>query len=444
MRYSIIYYILVVVATFSILYLSTVKQICKTSICTRPPITTSSCVTDQCLLAFNTCKIPLSGFKAWNDGVVTVVKPVNLQRNCSKIFSGDKEEIKKVVTLSARWKNALPDKELLKKTENCSWVREYFKDNLYVTNLERTFPIAFTFIVYERPQQVMRLLKFLYRPHNTYCIHPDRKSDSTFSSIFINTAKCLDNVHIASKRESVYWGHFSLMESQMNCLSDLVHIRDSQREQEKWKYVINLCGKELPLTTNHEMVFRLSKLNGSSAIPAHKVNPHDRESMKRLRHRTIPLNLPYYKSMTYMGVSYDFAHYLLTDPMAMKVRNFFKGCRIPEEHFYATLYMKPGVPGGFNPKLPKKLYFGIDQYFWLNKRYHYPCSGKNIHSICVVAAGDLKRIIEASNNGRKALFHNKYFMELDHTNMDCMEERLVSRNKKEYENDCTPHSKVIS
>ena len=379
------------------------------------------------------CEVPPTGFKAWNDGVVTVVKPVNLLRNCSKIFSGDKEEINKVVTQSARWKNALTDKELLKRTENCSWVREYFKDNLYVTNLERTFPIAFSFNVYQRPQQVMRLLKFLYRPHNTYCIHPDRKSDSTFSSILINTAKCLDNVHIASKRESVYWGHFSLMESQMNCLSDLVHIRDGQREQEKWKYVINLCGKELPLTTNHEMVFHLSKFNGSSVILIKEVS---RDDMTRLRRKKVPFNLPYYKSSTHMAISYDFAYYLLTDSIAIILRNFFKGCRIPEEHFYATLFMKPGVPGGFNPKLPKELYFEIDQYFWLVHKTG-PCSGKIVHDICVVTAGDLKRIIEASDNGRKALFHNKYFTELDHTNMDCMEERLVARNKKEYENDCT-------
>lgn len=35
-----------------------------------------------------------------------------------------------------------------------------------------------------------------------------------------------------------------------------------------------------------------------------------------------------------------------------------------------------------------------------------------------------------------ALFHNKYFMERDHTVMDCIEEELISRNKLEYERDC--------
>ena len=45
------------------------------------------------------------------------------------------------------------------------------------------------------------------------------------------------------------------MEAQMRCMTDLVKFR--AKEKYKWKYVINLCGKELPLMTNREMVKRL-------------------------------------------------------------------------------------------------------------------------------------------------------------------------------------------
>ena len=44
--------------------------------------------------------------------------------------------------------------------------------------------------------------------------------------------------------------------------------------------------------------------------------------------------------------------------------------------------------------------------------------------------------MRVSENGEKALFHNKYFMELDHTVMDCMEERAVAKNRQEFEADC--------
>ena len=41
--------------------------------------------------------------------------------------------------------------------------------------------------------------------------------------------------------------------------------------------------------------------------------------------------------------------------------------------------------------------------------------------------------MKETKNRSTALFHNKYFMELDHVVMDCIEERIVDMNKREYE-----------
>ena len=38
----------------------------------------------------------------------------------------------------------------------------------------------------------------------------------------------------------------------------------------------------------------------------------------------------------------------------------------------------------------------------------------HVHDICIVDSGDFKRILRATNYGKMALFHNKYFMEYDH------------------------------
>ena len=51
--------------------------------------------------------------------------------------------------------------------------------------------------------------------------------------------------------------------------------------------------------------------------------------------------------MAYMGLSYDFASFLITNLTAIKVYQFFESCVIPEKHFYAVLSAIPGVPGGF-------------------------------------------------------------------------------------------------
>ena len=372
-----------------------------------------------------------SEFKSWEDGVVTVIKPP-IARDCSKLLAGDKDEIQRVQDRKKEWKNSFTDRELLQKMENCRWVKYYFNNNLYTTQLERSFPIAYTFIAHNSPQQVVRLLKFLYRPTNTYCIHPDAKSSRVFVSIFRNLERCLDNVVIPSKLIRIKWGHHSILEAQMACLSKLVEFRSHQTEQEKWKYVINLCGKELPLVTTHAIASHLSGRNDVSLLVARKVdsnlgNLNYKYSLERLHNRQIPFNLTYYKSMTYMGLSYAFANYLLTNSIAIKVRKFFERCDHSEEHFYATLFKVPGVPGGFSPTVS---YHEISHTFWVQK--HGPCAVSEVHHVCIVGAGDLQDVVQVK---AFSFFHNKYFMELDHTIMDCMEERLVAENKREYELD---------
>ena len=58
-----------------------------------------------------------------------------------------------------------------------------------------------------------------------------------------------------------------------------------------------------------------------------------------------------------------------------------------------------------------------------------------MHGVCIVSVAELKEILEVNRNSERNLFHSKYFMEVDYVVMDCMEERLVARNKVELKND---------
>ena len=77
---------------------------------------------------------------------------------------------------------------------------------------------------------------------------------------------CFDNIIMPKELIGVEWGRHSIMEAQMSCMKELMLWRDKQPEHRKWRYVINLCGKELPLATTHEVVTKLAKLNGSSSF----------------------------------------------------------------------------------------------------------------------------------------------------------------------------------
>jgi len=233
-------------------------------------------------LCYDQSAVTSSQFHAWKNGVVTTVLPV-VQRNCMKLFMGDESEINKVKAQLKVWKSMITDDDLLHKFRNCSYVQRYFNNNLYITKLEKEFPIAYSFLICNNPQQVVRLLRYLYRPQNIYCIHPDVKSSDTFKNIFKTLVTCLDNVIIPKNLLNVEWGKPSKMEAQVKCLRELTDWRSKQPQKSQWKYVINLCGKELPLTTTHETVTKLTRLNGTAAIAGFTAD--DENSRRRLKEK---------------------------------------------------------------------------------------------------------------------------------------------------------------
>ncbi len=389
------------------------------------------------------CTAVPEDYQAWKTGIVTGMGSPII-KNCTKIIAGDQMESNRVQEMAQKWSEAYKDqlyskgayKSLLKQSQDCSWLKETLINNLYNTMLEREFPIAYVFLVYESPLQFLRLFKILYKPQNSYCIHADAKSP--FREFYRNIIKCLDNVIASSKLFDVRWSVHTMMEAQVQCFSDLVDLRERQTENMKWNYVINLCSKELPLHTTKEMVQMIQSMKGTSSMVAWPIPKTEWWTIKRLRERPIPYNLTFYKSMAYNALSADFATFMVKDPQAQKVFQFFKDTDFPEEHFYPVLFHMPGAPGGYNPDISKDGYFEVGHYFWRTNQAELalPCFGITVHGICVVNHADLPRIMRETKNGAMALFHNKYFMEKNHVVMDCMEEMIVAKNKLEYKEDC--------
>ncbi|KAG8010506.1 Beta-1, partial [Nibea albiflora] len=68
-------------------------------------------------------------------------------------------------------------------------------------------------VVHKSAWMVERLIKALYSPGNIYCIHYDQKSPAQFISAMEGLARCLPNVFIASKRESVFYASISRLKA---------------------------------------------------------------------------------------------------------------------------------------------------------------------------------------------------------------------------------------
>ena len=388
--------------------------------------------------------------KSWKNGMVTLLQP-RIEADCTALRTGDEGELRTVTKKIKNWVNAESDKEFLKTLRNCSHIVEEYSSNFYVSPEEENFPLAYILTVYTNVRQVLRLLKVIYRPHNLYCIHPDAKHPTIVSS-FQAISHCLDNVFVASKLEKVYYAHHTIMDAQLNCMQDLMRYNPS-----RWRYTINLCGRELPLKTNREIVQSLVKLNGSSAVDSFDVPGGNRRRLvnksvlsagvvRRTRKKLgpVPYGIKFYKSMNFIAASRPFVSFLLTNKKSTALRKYLKDVKIPEEHFYSTLYKLPGVPGG--PPKKDTVIPIVDAYQWMYSNYaklHLQelCKGRIVHGICILSIGDLPMVFRKGVNAhRPTFFFNKYFMEWDHVVMDCMEQRLVEQNRLEYKQDCSVYT----
>lgn len=179
---------------------------------------------------------------------------------CKNIFNAsfsDLESIcenKKVKTTS---------KEYIEMTKNCSHFkisRGYITKPL--TTFEEQFPLAYSILMYRDVEQSERLLRAIYRPQNSYCIHVDRKSAAKIYDAMTAIANCFDNVFVASGRYDVQWGTMTVLEPEILCMKELWN------KNKTWKYFINLTGQEFPLRTNHELVKILAAFNGANDVEA--------------------------------------------------------------------------------------------------------------------------------------------------------------------------------
>ena len=84
---------------------------------------------------------------------------------------------------------------------------------------------------------------------------------------FRKLASCFDNIFVPDELVNVTYVHISTVDAQLKCLHHLVN--DYQHFQ--WKYVSNLCGKELPFNSNRVLVEKLKEMNGDSVVEVQKI-----------------------------------------------------------------------------------------------------------------------------------------------------------------------------
>ncbi|GAA37376.2 beta-1 3-galactosyl-O-glycosyl-glycoprotein beta-1 6-N-acetylglucosaminyltransferase [Clonorchis sinensis] len=296
--------------------------------------------------------------------------------------------------------------------------------NYAVTAEELSMPLAYSILVYTEPERMIRLLAAIYRPHNFYCIHVDRKSDFEVSHFLNIYQNCFGpNVFVVpyELRSTVRWGYFSVLEPELTCAGLLI------RRSGDWKYWINLTGQEFPLRTNRELVRALKALNGTNLVGG----TFKRRNLWRFPTST-KLAVTWYKGAVHVVVRREFVEYMLNDDKAfqlleeLKEYETSKGIGIhPDETYFATLNHNPHIfpiPGSF---------LGVHEYGHTDSFIRYkvwkdsgkPCGSEQfVRAICMLGIGDLPRLFQTPH-----FFANKFIPGVDPIAYTAMESWLAMK-----------------
>ena len=269
-----------------------------------------------------------------------------------------------------------PDEDYMNTSVDCARYRLSHGFHMEAVSPEEAdFPIAFNIIMHRDIQQIERVFRAIYRPHNVYCIHVDAKQKPHILKAMRSIASCFDNVLIASKLERVTYAGYSRLQADINCMDDL-----HNRAKNKWKYLINIAGQSFPLKTNLEMVQTLKVYNGSNDIEGIfgrkilrgrfenefiEINTNtSHPGMKKTKKKNPkpPYDIDIVRGSAYGIFSRGFVGYILNDKRAQGLLKWSRTTWSPDEHYWATLhhlYTNPHLhtPGGYPGKLMTSLIF---------------------------------------------------------------------------------------
>ncbi|XP_062237747.1 beta-1,3-galactosyl-O-glycosyl-glycoprotein beta-1,6-N-acetylglucosaminyltransferase-like [Platichthys flesus] len=365
--------------------------------------------------------------------------------NCSAILQGEREALEqaKLLTITKDFNKIvhIPDEHYMNATEDCSAFklrRKYLTSTL--SKEEEDFPLAYSMVLHHKVQNFERLLRAIYAPQNIYCVHVDKKAESSVFFAIWAITDCFPNIFLVSQPVDVVYAAWSRVQADLNCMADLYN------SSTQWKYVINLCGQDFPLKTNLEIVRTLRSLRGgnsleSEEIPAYKVgrvrNAHKITDGRIQRtgkaKETPPFNITIMSGNAYFVVSRGFIRSVLEDRRVLALMEWFKDTYSPDEFLWATIQRMPGVPGSTRPHKKYDM-SDVNAIARLVKwQSHegsqdfpdvvYPeCQGSHVREICVYGAGDLKWMLKQHH-----LFANKFDIDKEPVAVYCLEKYLRKR-----------------
>ncbi|XP_064604443.1 beta-1,3-galactosyl-O-glycosyl-glycoprotein beta-1,6-N-acetylglucosaminyltransferase-like [Liolophura sinensis] len=399
-------------------------DVCLLTTCGRPYLEEDQSLSRRDTVALTSSNTPMTGSGTQLTKTQNVCKPQPRKIvDCKALYRGENTTtLPNVVQVpkECRLENIV---------RNCSLLRLAHGYGMApITREELDFPIAFSIKVHVNARQVEQLLRTVYRSHNTYCIHVDKKTDENVHVIINQIGNCFKNVHIIRHPINLIYA------SSAHVKVELELMKLCRAKEKTWKYYINLSGQDFPLKTNLEMVQILKQLQGQNDIENYMLTQF---RWKHLMRKTkivdrnlittnetkepFPYNLYFRKGSTYGIFSRPFVDFLLEDNFAQLFVNWSRDITPSEEIVWSTLNSLPWAPGGYSVEVRRADGFHMAKAVIWTFDADY-CQGKVVRSVCVFGSGDLPWLKD-----RHELFANKFHDDYDPVPLDCLETTLHQR-----------------
>lgn len=161
----------------------------------------------------------------------------------------------------------MSNEEIIKRCADCSRYFDVISSNGFapITEEEIATPLAFAYTVHKEIGILEMFLALYFRPTDAHCIHVDAKADPHTFKTVLSIVQCYNKlfpeslVFMARQSIPVFWGAGgSILEADFICYRELM------ARSEKWKYVGNVAGTELPFVSIQRFRQRLKDSNGFS------------------------------------------------------------------------------------------------------------------------------------------------------------------------------------
>ncbi|KAG5453753.1 Beta-1,3-galactosyl-O-glycosyl-glycoprotein beta-1,6-N-acetylglucosaminyltransferase 4 [Clonorchis sinensis] len=321
---------------------------------------------------------------------------------------------------------------LLENTVDCGPLTQLVPDTwLWTTEEEQDFPLAFAISAYESFERLARLLRLIYRKHNIYCIHVDRKAIPEFRKRVKHLAKCYGSNLITIPDElsvDVNWGYFTVLQTTLLCAEHLL-----KQQSVDWQYMLNLNEKEFPLRTNWELVRALKNLNGSNIVEG----MNGTRFQDRIPKKTLSFKFEWVKGSLLVALRRDFVAFMFTNPKAVEILNALKAekhlKKVQDELFFSTLAYNPklGAPGACL-SIPPPGNDSEPQFQFLARYANWNdtnCpSGLAVRGVCILGWKDISVLIKQPH-----LFANKFLPDFHPEAYAYMEQLYVNKVSLEHQ-----------